>query len=66
MKVATGLAIGSKTSPELAAQAVLTAISKAELVTPACVLLFLSSEISLFITKSSNIWDSFLGSKPYK
>lgn len=46
MKVATGLAIGSKALPELAAEAVLTAMSKAELDSPACVLLFLSSEFA--------------------
>lgn len=46
MKVATGLAIGSKAIAELAAEAVLTAMSKAELESPACVLLFLSSEFA--------------------
>ncbi|PPD56376.1 MAG: histidine kinase, partial [Methylotenera sp.] len=46
MKVATGLAIGSKANAELAAQAVLSAMSKAELDAPACVLLFLSSEFA--------------------
>ena len=47
MKIATGLAIGSKAGPELAAEAVLSAMRKAELATPACVLLFLSSEFAL-------------------
>lgn len=46
MKVATGLAIGNKALPELAAQAVLTAIEKARLDSPACVLLFLTSEFA--------------------
>ncbi|MES2546943.1 MAG: FIST C-terminal domain-containing protein [Pseudomonadota bacterium] len=46
MKVATGIAIGSKAGPELATQAVLNAMSKAELDSPACVLLFLSSEFA--------------------
>ncbi len=46
MKIATGLAIGSKAGPELAAEAVLSAMSKAELDAPACVLLFLSSEFA--------------------
>lgn len=46
MKVATGLAIGNKANAELAAQAVLSAMSKAELDAPACVLLFLSSEFA--------------------
>lgn len=46
MKIATGLAIGSKAGPELATQAVLSAMSKAELDAPACVLLFLSSEFA--------------------
>ena len=46
MKVATGLAIGSKAEPELAAQAVQAAMQKAELESPACVLLFLSSEFA--------------------
>ena len=47
MKIATGLAIGSKAGPELATKAVLSAMSKAELAAPACVLLFLSSEFAL-------------------
>ncbi|MES2636603.1 MAG: FIST C-terminal domain-containing protein [Pseudomonadota bacterium] len=46
MKVATGLAIGNKTLPDLAAQAVLSAMQKAELDAPACVLLFLTSEFA--------------------
>ena len=46
MKVATGLAIGNKAEPELAAQAVLAAMQKAKLDSPACVLLFLSSEFA--------------------
>lgn len=46
MKVATGLAIGNKALPELAAQAVLSAIEKAALDLPACVLLFLTSEFA--------------------
>jgi len=46
MKVATGLAIGKKASPELAAQAVLNAMQKAQLDSPACVLLFLTSEFA--------------------
>lgn len=46
MKVATGLAIGSKALPELAAQAVTTAMQKAKLDAPACVLLFLTSEFA--------------------
>ena len=47
MKIATGLAIGSKAGPELATEAVLSAMSKAQLAAPACVLLFLSSEFAL-------------------
>ncbi|WP_020167742.1 MULTISPECIES: FIST C-terminal domain-containing protein [Methylotenera] len=46
MKVATGLAIGNKALPELAAQAVLSAMQKAELDSPTCVLLFLTSEFA--------------------
>lgn len=46
MKVATGLAIGNKALPELAAQAVLAAMEKAQLDSPACVLLFLTSEFA--------------------
>jgi small ligand-binding sensory domain FIST len=46
MKVATGLAIGNKPLPELAAQAVLAAREKAQLDSPACVLLFLTSEFA--------------------
>ena len=46
MKVATGLAIGNKALPELAAQAVTSAMQKAKLDSPACVLLFLTSEFA--------------------
>lgn len=46
MKVATGLVIGSKAEPGLAAQAVSSAMKKAECDSPACVLLFLSSEFA--------------------
>ena len=46
MKVATGLAIGSKAKPELAALAVASAMGKAGITSPACVLLFLTSEFA--------------------
>lgn len=46
MKVATGLAIGNQALPELAAQAVTSAMQKADLDSPACVLLFLTSEFA--------------------
>ena len=46
MKVATGLAIGKKALPELAALAVTSAMQKAGLDSPACVLLFLTSEFA--------------------
>ncbi len=46
LKVATGLAIGSKALPELATKAVISAMEKAKLHSPACVLLFLSSEFA--------------------
>lgn len=47
MKVASGLAIGNKALPELASQAVLNAMLKAEIDAPACILLFLSSEFAI-------------------
>ncbi|CAN4275506.1 hypothetical protein MCEMSEM29_01617 [Methylophilaceae bacterium] len=40
MKIATGLAVGLKAEPELAAAAVLSGMSKGELDASACVLLF--------------------------
>jgi len=46
MKIATGLAVGLKAEPELAAAAVLSGMSKGELDASACVLLFLSSEFA--------------------
>ena len=46
MKVATGLAIGNKPAPELAALAVESAMQKAGITSPACVLLFLTSEFA--------------------
>jgi small ligand-binding sensory domain FIST len=46
MKVATGLATGSKASPELAAQAVRSAMEKAGINAPSSVLLFLTSEFA--------------------
>ena len=47
MKVATGLAIGNKPAPELATLAVESAMQKAGITSPACVLLFLTSEFAL-------------------
>jgi|APFre7841882724_1041349.scaffolds.fasta_scaffold07297_6 small ligand-binding sensory domain FIST len=46
MKVATGLAIGAVPKPELAAQAVETAMLKANIHAPSSVLLFLTSEFA--------------------
>lgn len=46
MKVATGLAIGSKALPELAALAVQSAMQKAHIQIPACVILLLTSEFA--------------------
>lgn len=46
MKVATGLVIGKKASPELASQAVAAAMLKANIHTPSSVLLFLTSEFA--------------------
>jgi small ligand-binding sensory domain FIST len=46
LKVATGLAIGSKALPELAAIAVQSAMQKASIKMPACVLLLLTSEFA--------------------
>ncbi len=46
MKVATGLAIGNKPAPELATLAVESAMQKAGITSPACVLLFLTSEFA--------------------
>ena len=46
MKVATGLAIGSAPAPELAAQAVASAMAKANIHAPSSVLLFLTSEFA--------------------
>lgn len=46
MKVATGIAIGEAAKPELAAQAVQTAMRKAGITAPSSVLLFLSSEFA--------------------
>ena len=46
MKVATGLAIGNKPAPELATLAVESAMLKAGITSPACVLLFLTSEFA--------------------
>ena len=46
VKVATGLAIGSAPTPELAAQAVISAMLKANIHAPSSVLLFLTSEFA--------------------
>lgn len=46
MKVATGLAIGDSAKPELAAQAVESAMQKANIHAPSSVLLFLTSEFA--------------------
>ena len=46
MKVATGLAIGAAPTPELAAQAVASAMAKANIHAPSSVLLFLTSEFA--------------------
>ena len=46
MKVATGFAIGNRAEPELAALAVASAMRKADINSPACVLLFLTSEFA--------------------
>jgi small ligand-binding sensory domain FIST len=46
MKVATGLVIGKKASPELASQAVESAMAKANIHAPSSVLLFLTSEFA--------------------
>ena len=46
MKVATGLAIGKAASPDLAAQAVTSAMLKANIHAPSSVLLFLTSEFA--------------------
>ncbi len=46
MKVATGLAIGATPMPELAAQAVESAMAKANIHAPSSVLLFLTSEFA--------------------
>ena len=46
MKVATGLAIGAAPTPELAAQAVESAMAKANIHAPTSVLLFLTSEFA--------------------
>ena len=46
MKVATGLAIGAAPTPELAAQAVESAMAKANIHAPSSVLLFLTSEFA--------------------
>ncbi len=46
MKVATGLVTGKIATPELASQAVVSAMSKANIHTPSSVLLFLTSEFA--------------------
>ena len=46
MKVSTGLAVGNKPAPELATLAVESAMLKAGITSPACVLLFLTSEFA--------------------